>query len=57
MSEIEELINQIEKLRLNMINAKDGRSLTDPEVVTASQMLDVVLDKYQEMLMKKSEKD
>lgn len=56
MNEIEKLINQIEEFRLKMIEAKDGRSFTDPEVVIASQMLDLVLDKYQEMLMKKSNK-
>ena len=56
MNEIEKLINQIEEFRLKMIKAKDGRSFTDPEVVIASQMLDLVLDKYQEMLMKKSNK-
>lgn len=56
MNEIEKLINQIEEFRLKMIKAKDGRSFTDPEVVTASQMLDLVLDKYQEILMKKSNK-
>lgn len=57
MSEIEELIKRIEELRLNMIKAKEGRSYTDPEVVATSQALDEVLDKYQEMLMKKSKKD
>jgi len=57
MSEIEELIKRIEELRLNMIKAKEGRSYTDQEVVATSQELDAVLDKYQEMLMKKSEKD
>ena len=56
MNEIKELINQIEEFRLKMIKAKDGKSFTDPEVVTASQMLDLVLDKYQEMLMRKSNK-
>ncbi|HEY8909015.1 MAG TPA: aspartyl-phosphate phosphatase Spo0E family protein, partial [Desulfosporosinus sp.] len=40
------------ELRLSMFKIKEGRSFTDPEVITASQMLDAVLDKYQEMLMK-----
>ncbi|HZK85622.1 MAG TPA: aspartyl-phosphate phosphatase Spo0E family protein [Desulfosporosinus sp.] len=52
MSEIEELIKQIEELRLNMIKVKEGRAYTDPEVLAISQELDNVLDKYQEMLMK-----
>lgn len=59
MSELEELISQIEELRLSMIKIKEGRSFTDPEVVTASKILDAVLDRYQVMLMeiKKAEKD
>ena len=48
---------QIEELRQTMIKAKEGHSYSSPEVVAASQKLDAVLDKYQEMLMKKSEKD
>ena len=57
MSEIEDLIiKEIEELRLNMIKIKVGKSYSDPEVVTASQELDAVLDVYHEMKMKKSEK-
>ena len=52
MSELEKLIMQIEELRPRMIKTKEGRSYTDPEVITASQELDVVLNKYQEMMMK-----
>jgi hypothetical protein len=52
MPELEELIRQIEELRLNMIKIKEGKSYTDPEVVAASQELDAVLDKYQVILMK-----
>jgi len=51
-SELEELIKQIEELRSRMIKAKEGRSYTDPELIAASQELDAVLDKYQEMMMK-----
>ncbi len=56
MSEIEELINRIEELRLNMIKAKEGRTYTDPGVIATSQELDDVLDQYQEMMMKKAKK-
>ena len=49
--ELEELIQQIEKLRLDMIKITEGKSYTDPEVVAASQKLDAVLDKYQEMVL------
>ena len=52
MSELEELIKQIEELRLRMIKTKEGKSYTDPEVITASQELDGVLNKYQDMMMK-----
>jgi len=59
MSELEELIKQIEELRLNMIKIKKDKSYTDPEVIVASQELDAVLDKYQVMQMKikKADKD
>ncbi|EGW39366.1 aspartyl-phosphate phosphatase Spo0E family protein [Desulfosporosinus sp. OT] len=57
MSEVEELIKRIEELRLNMIKIKEGKSYTDPEVVAASRELDVVLDKYQGMLVKRTDED
>lgn len=52
MSEIEELIKQIEESRLILISTQKGRAYTDPKVVAASKELDAVLDKYQEMLLK-----
>lgn len=52
MSELEELIKQIEELRIKMIKIKEGKSYSDLEVVASSQELDIVLDRYQEMLMK-----
>lgn len=51
---IEELIKQIEELRIKLIQISEGKSYTDPEVVAASQKLDAVLDKYQEIIMKKA---
>ena len=47
--DIKELIKQIEDLRADLINIKQGRRFTDPEVVRASQKLDELLDMYQEM--------
>lgn len=47
-----DLIKHIEELRLQLIKMKEGRAYTDPEVVAASQALDEVLDKYQELLLK-----
>ncbi|AFM39853.1 Spo0E like sporulation regulatory protein [Desulfosporosinus acidiphilus SJ4] len=55
MSEISDLIKQIEELRANLIKIKEGKSYTDPEVISASQRLDEALDKYQEMTIEKSE--
>lgn len=52
MSELEELIKRIEELRSHMIKVKEGKSYTDPEVVSASQELDAVLDEYQKMMIK-----
>ena len=57
MSELKELIKEIESLRSKMIKIKEGKSYLDPEVVAASQELDAVLDKYQVMLMEKGDKD
>ncbi|MDR3587272.1 MAG: aspartyl-phosphate phosphatase Spo0E family protein [Desulfosporosinus sp.] len=52
MSEFEELIIEIEELRLDMIKVKEGKSYLDPEVIKASQKLDVVLNAYQARLMR-----
>ena len=49
---INDLIKQIEELRFQLIKIKEGRTYTDPEVVAASQALDEVLDKYQELILK-----
>lgn len=57
MSEMEEILKQIEELRASMIKHNDEKSLTDPEVVTASQMLDAVLNEYYKMLRHKVDGD
>ncbi len=57
MSEMEEILKQIEELRASMIKLNDEKSLTDPEVVTASQMLDAVLNEYYKMLRHKVDGD
>ncbi|SDI54033.1 aspartyl-phosphate phosphatase Spo0E family protein [Desulfosporosinus hippei] len=53
---INDLIKQIEKLRLDLIEVKEGRSYTDPEVIAVSQALDKVLDEYQELMLKNKTK-
>ena len=52
MSALDELINQIEELRLSTINAQEDKYYTDPEVVAACHELHVTLDRYQGMLMR-----
>jgi Spo0E like sporulation regulatory protein. len=57
MHEIEEIMKQIEELRLSLIRIKEGKTFTDQEVVTASQMLDAALNKYYIMLRQKVKED
>jgi hypothetical protein len=57
MSEIKELINQIEELRKKMIKIKEGKSFIDPEVLAASRKLDEVLDKYHVMISGRQRRD
>ncbi|MBP2032598.1 hypothetical protein J2Z42_001270 [Clostridium algifaecis] len=56
MSEMDEILTQIEDLRkkLNML-IKEKHILLDPKVITASQILDSVLNEYNE-IAKKSDK-
>ena len=49
---IDDIVKQIEELRLNLVKIKEGRAYTDPEVISASQALDKVLDKYQVLIAK-----
>ncbi|TWH49444.1 aspartyl-phosphate phosphatase Spo0E family protein [Sporomusa sp. KB1] len=53
MAELIELREMIEKLRDKMNEVALKKTLTDPEVVRASQMLDVLLTEYQRMLNEK----
>ncbi|WP_088227860.1 aspartyl-phosphate phosphatase Spo0E family protein [Desulfosporosinus sp. FKB] len=55
MRELEEIMKQIEELRRSMVKLKEGKGLTDQEVVTASQMLDVVLNEYYKVLKSRVE--
>lgn len=53
MSEIEEIIKRIEELRASLVKLREGKTLTDQDVVTASQMLDAVLNEYYKLLKQK----
>jgi Spo0E like sporulation regulatory protein. len=53
MTEIEELLKQVKELHLSMVKIKQSKSLTDLEVLTQSRILDIILNNYQEVLMRK----
>ena len=56
MAELVELQAMIEKMREKLHEIAKGKSLTDMEVLRASQMLDVLLNEYQRMLNEKIKK-
>ncbi|BAU28239.1 Spo0E like sporulation regulatory protein [Aneurinibacillus soli] len=53
MNEIEELLKQIEELRRTLNSLATEKSLSDPEVLTASQMLDALLNEYEKLIRRK----
>ncbi|QGU96372.1 Spo0E family sporulation regulatory protein-aspartic acid phosphatase [Clostridium bovifaecis] len=58
MSEMNELINDINKLRKNLealISEKDG-DLLDPDVLAASKMLNAVINEYNKIVKEKIRK-
>lgn len=58
MPEIDTLINDIEKLRENLyrtMDEKDGNML-DPELLSASKVLNAAIDQYNKIVQKKMEK-
>lgn len=48
VSNADDILKQIEELRLEMTKVQEGKPLTDPKVVTVSQVLDMLLNKYHE---------
>ena len=54
--QIEELLKQVEELHLSMIQIKEDKSLTDQEIITESKILDIILNNYHEVLMKRLDK-
>lgn len=55
LSEIEELIKDIDKLKknLNKLIEKKSFNLQDPEIIEASQELNDVITKYNNLIAKK----
>lgn len=52
MSELDELIKQIEDLRISTIKVQEDKYLSDSEVVAACHELHTALDRYQGMLVR-----
>ncbi|WP_407311447.1 aspartyl-phosphate phosphatase Spo0E family protein [Desulfosporosinus sp. SB140] len=52
MTEVEELLKQVDELHHSMLEIKNGKSIIDLGVIIESQILDIVLNNYREELMK-----
>ncbi|WP_110956419.1 aspartyl-phosphate phosphatase Spo0E family protein [Anaerosinus massiliensis] len=50
MSDLDEVLKSIEELRSKLNKIAEGRALTDPQVVSASQNLDALLNEYQRLI-------
>ncbi|WCN36587.1 aspartyl-phosphate phosphatase Spo0E family protein [Aneurinibacillus uraniidurans] len=57
MNQIEELLAKIEALRKILHSLAAEKGISDPEVLTASQMLDALLNEYEKLIRKKAEKN
>ncbi|MCO1604065.1 aspartyl-phosphate phosphatase Spo0E family protein [Desulfosporosinus nitroreducens] len=57
MSELDEIVNQIEELRSSTIKVKEDKCYTNLEVVAACHELHTALDRYQGILMRVKEED
>ena len=53
LSELEDVLKSIETLRSKLNKIAKEKNLTDLEVVSASQMLDVLLNEYQKLMKDK----
>ncbi|MBC2724254.1 aspartyl-phosphate phosphatase Spo0E family protein [Desulfosporosinus sp.] len=57
MSELDKVVDQIEKLRSSTIKVQEDKSSDDPEAVAACHELHTALDRYQEILMRIQENE
>jgi len=53
MAELKEVLKVVEGLRKKLNQMSREKELTDPEVISASQMLDVALNEYQKIMKDK----
>lgn len=49
MPELQEILKTIEEIRTKLNRIAEGKSLTDSEVVSVSQLLDGLLNEHQRM--------
>lgn len=58
MTELEDLLNDIDKLRENLYNLINEKNvnLADPEIISASEILNTVITKYIEIINRKDNK-
>ena len=58
MPEVEEILNKIEELRikLNTLAENKNAKLTDPEIISMSRELDILLNTYHRFMTDKIEK-
>jgi len=50
VTKLEDLRKQIEDLRSNMLKIKEGKTFTHPQVIAASQALDIVINEHHKMM-------
>lgn len=50
MPELHQMLKTIEKLRVMLNKISEGKSVTDPEVVSASQKLDTAINDYHKLM-------
>jgi len=54
MADLKEILNVIEELREKLGKISREKTLTDHEVLAASQMLDAALNEYQKLMKNKA---
>ena len=54
MVELHEKLKKIEELRIKLNKISEGKSATDPEVVSTSQMLDAAINEYHKLMKDKT---
>lgn len=51
--DLDKIMQQIENLRIELAALAKNKGFTDPEIVSASQMLDLVLNEYDHIIKRR----